>query len=232
MKFNRINLAKKLILAEKYNKAKSLLRTLAKNNHAGAQLLLGYLYYGGDIKTTAKESKYWLEKSAKNGNAEAMALLAATNFKVSTWSSEPGSRKALLLTFKAANKGSAEAQRSLACAYAHGTLVLKDDVQTMYWDEKAAKQGLAESQNDLAVMLLYGLGGTIDVEKAIFWYQESASKDHNAPYAQWAAEALARIYGGEPKTKYFDLEKSEFWKNRALHLSNLPLRGYPDWFYK
>lgn len=232
MKYHRIGIAKRLILAEKYKKAKSLLWPLAIKNNAEAQLLLGYLYFGGDDKTTAKDSEYWLKKSSKNGNAEAMALLASTNFKIGYWNSESESRKSLKLTLKAARKGSAEAQRSLACSYAHGEIVPQDDIQTMYWDEKAAKQGLAESQNDLALMLLYHLGGKINVEKAIYWYQESASKDHNVPHAQWAAEVLASIYSGEPLNEIVDIKKAEYWKKRAQYLSGLKFRGHPDWFYK
>ena len=232
MKFNRMGIVKRLILAEKYEKAKSLLRPLANKNNAEAQLLLGYLYFGGDSKTTAKDSGYWLSKSAKNGNAEAIALVASTNFKIGFWSREPESKKSLSLTLKAANKGSAEAQRSLACAYAHGDIVPQDDVLTMYWDEKAAKQGLAESQNDLALMLLHGMGGEVNVEKAIYWYQLSASKDHNVPYAQWAAEALARIYSGEPNKELIDVKQSEHWEKRAQYLSGIKFRGHPDWFYK
>ena len=172
MKFHRIGVAKRLILAKKYEQAKLLLRSLATNN-AEAQLILGYLYYGGDTKTTAKESHYWLKKSAQNGNAEAIALLASTNFKKGFWSNEPQSQTSLSMTLKAANMGSAEAQRSLACAYAHGDVVPQDDIKTMYWDEKAAKQGLAESQNDLALMLLHGMGGVVDKENAIYWYKKS-----------------------------------------------------------
>lgn len=232
VKFHRIGIAKRLILVRKYEKAKSLLRPLANNNNAEAQLLLGYLYYGGDPNTTVKESKCWLEKSAKNKNPEALALLASTNYKSSYWSNEPENRKSFSLTLKAANMGSAEAQRSLACAYAHGDIVPQDDIKTMYWDEKAAKQGLAESQNDLALMLLYGVGCEVDAEKAIYWYQESARKDHNVPYAQWAAEALARIFHGEPYKELTDLNQSKYWEKRAQYLSGLEFRGHPDWFYK
>lgn len=231
MKFHRIGVAKRLILAEKYEKAKSLLRPLALKNNAEAQLILGYLYYGGDVKTTAKNSEYWLKKSAGNGNAEAIALLASTNFKIGSWSSESENCKSLALTLKAAKIGSAEAQRSLACSYANGNMVPQDDIQTMYWDEKAAKQGLATSQNDLALMLLYGIGGEVNTEKAIYWYQQSASKDHNAPHAQWAAESLARIYSGEPLKKFTDIKKSNYWKIRAQYLSDLKYRGHPDWLY-
>ncbi len=232
MKWHRIGIAKRLILSEKYEKAKSLLLPLAEKNNAGAQLLLGYLYYGGDNKTTAKQSQYWLERSAKNGNAEATALVASTNFKIGSWSNEPESHKSLSLTLKAANMGSAEAQRSLACTYAHGDIVPQDDIKTMYWDKKAAKQGLAESQNDLALMLLHGMGGEVNSEKAIFWYKQSASNDNNVPHAQWAAEALEQIYSGEPYKELTNLEQSTYWGNRAKYLSTLEFRGHPDWFYK
>lgn len=231
MKFNRIGIAKRLIVAEKYKQAKSLLHLIADHN-AEAQLLLGYLYYGGDTKTTTKDSHYWLKKSAKNGNAEAIVLLASSNFKEGYWSSVPEGKKSLAMILKAANMGSAEAQRSLACAYAHGDVVLKDDTKTMYWDEKAAKQGLAESQNDLALMLLHGMGCVADKEKALYWYKQSAKKDHNVPDAQWAAEVLERIYRGEPYKELTNLKEAEYWQSRAQYLSTLKFRVHPDWFYK
>ncbi len=87
--------SKKANSSEKYEKAKSLLLPLAEKNNAEAQLLLRYLYCGGDNKTTAKQSQYWLERSAKNKNAEAIALVASTNFKIGSWSNEPGSQEAI-----------------------------------------------------------------------------------------------------------------------------------------
>jgi TPR repeat protein len=55
MKFNRIGIAKRLILAKKFREAKKLLTPLARKNSAMAQLLLGYLYYGGDLNNTSKQ---------------------------------------------------------------------------------------------------------------------------------------------------------------------------------
>lgn len=232
MKYTRIAIAKRLILKWRFEKAKSLLLPLAEKNNSEAQLILGYLYYTRDPKATASISEYWLNKSAKNGNAEAIALIASTNFKTGVTSSEPSNRKRLALTLKAAKKGSAEAQRSLALIYAHGEIVPQDYVLTMYWDARAAKQGLAESQNDLALFLLRGMGGKIDVESAIHWYQQSSSKDHNVPYAEFAAMALAHIYSGDFDSKYADEEKSTYWSKRARYLSKLECRAHPDWFYE
>lgn len=231
MKFNRISVAKKLILAKHFEKAKKILEFCAKKNNAEAQLILGYLYYCGDSDTSATQAKYWLQLSAKNGNAEAMFYVATTNFEHGTISSEPKDSKSLPLLLEAAKKGSVEAQRSLAILYAHGEVVPKDNKKTMYWDEQAAKQGLAESQHDLALMLLYGEGGVIDIPRAIYWYEKSATEDYNVPYAQWAAEALARIYSGSPDPQYTDMEKSKYWESRAQYLETVDFRAHPNWFY-
>jgi TPR repeat protein len=226
------NNAKKYILAEQFSKAKEILLLLAKSNDAEAQLILGYLYYGGDSDTSAEEAKYWLLKSCENGNAEAMFYIATTDFKNGFISSEPKDSKFFPILLEAANKGSADAQRSLAVLYANGESVPQDYGQTRHWDEMAAKQGLAESQHDLAVMLVCGEGGAVDIPKAVHWFEQAASKDHNVPYAQWAAEALANIYSGDPAPQYTDLGKSEYWKKRAEFLKTVSFRPHPSWFYE
>jgi TPR repeat protein len=76
MKFNRIAIAKRLMFYKKYKKAKELLLLSANKNNAMAQYLLGYFYFDCRSNMTAKESEYWFKKSAKNGNADAMAQLA------------------------------------------------------------------------------------------------------------------------------------------------------------
>ncbi len=231
MIINHIQEAKNYILAEQFKKAKQILEPLAEENNAEAQLILGYLYYGGDEETTSQQAEYWLERSSENGNAEAMMYIATTNFQEGQTSTEAKDPSSLPLLLKAAEKGSAEAQRSLAIMYAHGEIVQKDYDQTMYWDEMAAKQGLAESQHDLAVMLLYGENGIVDIPIAIFWFEKAASEDHNVPYAQWSAESLARIYSGDINPQYTDKEKSEFWRKRAEYLDTVKFRSHPNWFY-
>ena len=228
MQYHRIGIAKRLILAKKFKQAKALLMPFALKGNVRAQMLLGYLYFGGDTNTSARQAESWLRKSARKGNADAMAMLAEMDFKHGFRSSEAQTP----LMIKAALNGSAEAQRSLACSYVNSHLVDKNITQAMYWDEKAAQQGLAESQHDLALMLLHGMTGEVDVSKAIYWYQQSAAKDCNVPYAEWAAEALARIYRGIPDQKFRDDELAQYWRGRAQYLSTLAFRPHPDWFYK
>ena len=84
MEENNLLKAKRLILAEKFKQAKALLLPLGHKGNSNAQLILGYLYYGGDEDTTSEESEYWLSKSAANGNPEAMYYTATTNFEEGT----------------------------------------------------------------------------------------------------------------------------------------------------
>jgi TPR repeat protein len=232
MKWNRLGIGKRLIVSGKFRKAKILLRPMAEDDNRDAQYMLGYLYYGGDPKTSSKDAKYWLTRAANNGHPDAIAEVAATDFKFGGWSTTPETPKGLRMLEKAAKKGSADAQRNLACTYAVGEAVKKDLKKATYWYTKAAEQGHAEAQNDIAGMWLDGEAGEVDLEKAIYWYEKCSALDHNAPYAQWAAEALSNIYGGTFCDTYIDKSKQIEWTERAKHLSSIEFRSFPDWFYE
>lgn len=232
MKSNRIGIAKKLILAEKFKKAKKLLYPIAKKGNVEAQHLLGYLYFGGDLEMSSKESNYWLSKAAKKGHPEALAELAGTNFKIGGWSTTPDSAKGIKQLESAAEKGSADAQRNIACTYAVGESVPYNPQKATYWYTMAAEQGHAEAQNDIAGMWLDGEAGKIDIDKAIFWYIKCAENDQNVPYSQWASETLHHIYSGKYDKKYTNEKKANYWKERAIYLNDLPFRSHPLWFYK
>lgn len=232
MKSNRIGIAKRLILAKKYKKAKELLRPTAEKGNSDAQHLLGYLYFGGDPETSAKDSEYWLKKAARKGHPEALAEIAETDFKKGRRSDTPDTAKGIKQLEHAAKKGSADAQRNLACTYALGEAVPYDAVKATYWYTEAAKQGHGEAQNDIAGMWLDGEAGKIDLKKAIFWYEKCASKDHNVPYAEWAAETLFQIYSGKFHSSFTDKVKAAYWKKRSHYLTKLPVRAHPDWFYE
>ena len=232
MKWNRIGIAKRLIVSGKFKKAKALLRPIAEKGNSDAQYMLGYLYYGGDLETSRKDAEYWLTKAAKNGHADALAEIAAGNFKIGSWSTTPETPNGIRQLEKAAKMGSADAQRNLACTYAIGEAVLYNPGKATYWYTKAAEQGYAEAQNDIAGMWLDGEAGKVDLEKAIFWYEKCASNDHHVPYAQWAAETLCEIYGGKFDASHLDKEKEEYWIKRAEYLSTLEFRSHPDWFYE
>lgn len=232
MQWNRIGIAKRLIVAGKFRKAKSLLRPIAENENSDAQYMLGYLYYGGDPETSGKDAEYWLTKAAKQGHADALAEIAATNFNFGGWSTTPETPRGISQLEKAARMGSTAAQRNLACTYAVGEAVPYDPGKAAYWYTKAAEQGHAEAQNDIARMWLDGEAGEVDLPKAIYWYEKCACSDDNVPYAKWAAEALSDIYSGKFDASNTDRVKERYWNERAEYLTTLPFRSHPDWFYE
>jgi len=231
MKWNRISVAKRLILSKKYAKAKKLLVPLARKGNVSAQYMLGYLYFAGDTDTKREDAKYWLTLAARKGHVDAQLDLAATNLNDGTWTTTPASLNGIKKLERAARKGSAKAQRDLACTYAVGETIPYDATKARYWYTKAANQGYSEAQNDIGGMLLFGEGGEVDVAGAIFWYERCASIDQNVPYARWAAETLSEIYAGNFDTSYIDMEKQQYWDDRSRYLDDIPFRPHPDWFY-
>jgi hypothetical protein len=64
-----------------YRQAFDKLMPLAKNNNAQAQYSVGYMYYYGlGVMEDTKQAKYWIEKSAKNGNSNAIRALEIEKF--------------------------------------------------------------------------------------------------------------------------------------------------------
>lgn len=232
MPFNKLGVVKRLILNSKFQKAKKLLKPLAKKGNSKAQLIFGYLYFGGDFDISRKESEYWLKSAARKGEAEAMALLATTNFKDGYWANFSESRAQMRKIEKAANKGSVEAQRWLATTYAHGDIVPADYQKVVYWDTKAAEQGLSESQHDLGVMWMTGEAGRVDIDRSLHWYLCCVNRDHNTIDSEWAFKRIVEIYEGRFGENYKDLDKANIWKKRKEFASRLPFRNHPDWFYK
>ncbi len=231
MKFNRIGIAKRLILASNFKGAKKLLLPLAKNGHSKAQLILGYMYFGGDFTMSPNEAKYWLEKASIQGIAEAMAMLATTDFKQGTWTNFSNSKKQISKVERAAKKGSAEAQRWLATTYAHGEVVEVDIEKVVYWDTKAAEQGLSESQHDLGVMWMSGEAGFVDMEKALYWYKRCVDRDHNVVDAEWAFKRIIEFYEGKFGEEYKNIIEASRWQECKNAFLKLPYRDHPDWFY-
>jgi hypothetical protein len=78
---------------------------------------------------------------------------------------EDNARRALLV--RAAELGSADAQRDLGCFYATGDAGFpKDEVRGRLWYGRAAANGHADAQFNYGCMLLYGEGGRADPDTA------------------------------------------------------------------
>ncbi|WP_413662333.1 tetratricopeptide repeat protein [Microbulbifer sp. CNSA002] len=232
MKYNRIGISKRLILAGKYKKAIDLLLPIANARNEVAQLILGYLYFMADSGMDGVNAKKWLEKSAKQGNADALYFLATTDFTGNHWASFGESKAQIAKVRKAAVKGSTDAQRWLAVTYAHGEVVPPDYTQIVYWDTKAAEQGLSESQRDLGVMWMSGEAGHVDIAKSLYWYKQCVTRNHNVTDSKWAFRRIIEIYEGRFGKQFKDLSATFYWKKRSRELPLLPYRHHPDWFYQ
>lgn len=230
-KFNRLSICKRLILKERYRKAKQLLIPLANKGNAHAQLILGYLYFTSDRSTLRSESINWLEKAAKQRNPDAIHLLSSMLGNLSFWSNYIVSQKQLKKVYLAARLGSAEAQRCLATSHAHGEIVKKDLNKTVYWDTKAAKQGLAESQHDLGVMYLTGEAGKQDIAQSLYWFERCVDRNHNVVEAEWAFKRIIDIYEGKFGEEFKNDEMADKQRERSKLILSLPYRNFPGWFY-
>ncbi len=204
----------------------------AKSGNAEAQTLLGYLYYCGDFEIFPMECHFWLKKAAGKSHPEALAMLACTDFRQGLTLTSPETRKGLNLLRLAARKGSAQAQRDLACTYAHGTELPYDAKKVVYWYTRAAKQGHWQAQIDLAGMWLDGEAGKIDIERAVYWYRKCAIRNEQGLGAQMAAENLRKIYAGDFRPEFADARAAKYWLERAKELENVRGRSHPDWIYR
>lgn len=64
-----------------YPQAFDAMMALAKKNNAQAQYSVGYMYYYGlGVREDTDKAKYWIEKSAQNGNPNAIKALAIEKF--------------------------------------------------------------------------------------------------------------------------------------------------------
>jgi len=151
---------KDAIQREDYESAIRLLRPPADAGQSEAQFLFGYLFFtGADV--TKDDSRVWLQRAASQDHPDAIYYLACLGDTLDFGPPEADSRRALLV--RAAELGSAMAQRDLGCFYATGEEGFpKDETLGRLWYSRAAAQGHADAQYNYGSMLLYGEGGPAD----------------------------------------------------------------------
>ncbi|KGJ92409.1 tetratricopeptide repeat protein [Thalassotalea sp. ND16A] len=118
-------------------------------------------------------------------------------------------QKAFALYQRAAGRGIAEAQFSLAQMYLVGKGTTKDRKQGFEYTKRAAEKGLAAAQYNLAIMYQEGVVTTQSYNKAAIWYEDAAMQ--NYAYAQFNLALL--YFDGLGVTK--DLEMSYIWNRVA-----------------
>ncbi len=162
------------------------IRQLAQQGNDGAQLLLGLAYLKGRDGLAADTEKglYWLEQSAKGGQAYAANLLG----KVYAEGQGVPANPALAVSWwqQAAKNGSVDAQVSLGKTYREGQGAPKDLELARYWLDKAADRGNPEARQLLLDMHRDGEASQQDIEHGMNLFAVAA---HRA--APWAGKELA-----------------------------------------
>ena len=79
-----------------------------------------------------------------------------------------------LITLRAAQKGSSEAQFSLGCAYYQGVGVKEDKSEAFVWFRKAAERGHADAQFQIGAMYANGKGVEANDIEAFNWHFKAA----------------------------------------------------------
>jgi TPR repeat protein len=184
--------------------AVSLLRPVAEAGDAEAQYRLGNIYFqGGDEEVSSAMACHWLNCAAEQGHPEACYRLAM-GLDLSRNEEE---QKALLI--KAAELGSADAQRALGTHYAVGDWPWPcrvDLTESAKWYGKAAEAGNRNAQYEIGFILILGEGVQKDPIRGLAWLEEAASKGHKE-----AIRVLIDIYEGAfdvPKNP----ERASFWR--------------------
>jgi len=102
--------------------------------------------------------------------------------------------KAYAIFRKAAEQGTATAQRYLGMMYRLGQGVEKDYFKAVRWYREAAEQGDVEAQYELAVMYHRVRGAKRDYAEAMRWYRAAAEQGHRRAEL-WVGVMYARGLG-------------------------------------
>lgn len=169
---------------------------LAEQGDAEAQYSLGVLFECGQgTDQDMYKAVYWLEKSAKQGNLEAMQELIQIygneeydvydKNKSKSWERKYDTAE-FIRCKKAAEQGDAFEQNILGDYYTEGKGIETDLEKADYWYKlaltgfkKAAEQGDARAQMKVAWCYYAGEGVQMDKHTAFVWYKKAAEQANN-----------------------------------------------------
>jgi uncharacterized protein len=155
--------------------ALSLLRPLADQGDASAQVQLGIMYRTGrGVARDPAEAAKWFRKAADQGLITAQSGLANMYEFGEGVARDYG--EAAKWYRKAGDQGSIIAQYRLGDMYKLGRGVAQDYLEAAKWFQKAADQGFAHAQFDLGVMYEKGQGVAQDYVQAYKWLDLAAAR--------------------------------------------------------
>lgn len=154
----------------------------------------------GSFTKDIKQAIYWLNKSAAQGNLNAVTMLG----RVYMDNGDPAT--AVKYYRKAAEQGDEAACENLAMAYGMGDGVPEDKTEAHKWFLKAAELGSAFAQYIVGNNYFNGVGVEENTDEAFKWFFKAA--EQGQPNAQFEIGQLYE-YGGH------DTETARKWYAKA-----------------
>ena len=187
---------------------KAALWTLAETGDAGAQYILGLMYYDGDgvLKDFIKAAN-WFQKAAAQGDSASQLKLGGMYYQ--GMGVPKDYTKAVEWFQKAATQGDAKGQLAFGLIYRVGAGLSKDATKAAEWFQKSATQGNVEAQVILGMAYLDGEGVPKDATKAAEWFQKAAMQGDAG--AQFKLGLMYYDGNGVPK----DATKAAEWYQKA-----------------
>lgn len=196
-----------------YQHAAAILTTLAQQNDADAEFMLGGLYQKGlGVPMDNAKTFFWYRKAADHPGTSA-AITAESEIGVMYYLGigVPKSYEdARLWDERAATAGDAIAQRNLGELYFQGLGGKRDYALAAAWFQRAASQGDAKAQALLGYLYKMGLGASQSYQTALPLLNHAASQ--NIGFAQ---ANLGEMYErGEGVD--VDYKQAAYWYEQAI----------------
>lgn len=165
---------------EDFETAMRLLRPLANQGNADAQLYVGSMLLSGQgVSQDLKEAVVWYRKAAEQGKASAQYALGTLYFGAPGMSRDD--TVAAMWIGRAAEQGYAIAQSQLGQLYETGRGMPRDYALAAIWYRRAASQGLLEAWVKLGALYQFGMGVDRSLEDAYICYDLVASTKTRRP---------------------------------------------------
>ena len=157
------------------NEALKWLIKMAENNDPDVLLKVGDIYNYGKygININKANAFFWYEKSANQGNTDAMCELG--EFYFNGYGVQKNQSKAFDWDKKAAELGNSRGQYRVGYDYEKGIGVFSNYAEAFKWYEKAANQGYTDAMCKLGFFYYNGYGVEKDLNKSFSWDLKAAS---------------------------------------------------------
>ncbi|WP_444985497.1 tetratricopeptide repeat protein [Halomonas mongoliensis] len=164
----------------------------AKEGDVRAQYLVGAAYLYGleaqEVEVDHEQGRYWLEKAADQGAAEAYSELARIYRKGMGVEKDASKYEEYLA--EAAERGMSSARLDIKDLYRYGDPEMgieQDEKKYIYWLIREAEDDHPYAMRNLAISYRQGLGVEVDMKKSFEWLIRAVERD----------DSISQAYAGE-----------------------------------